>query len=102
MGSGSKKKVGSFLGTGAAKTISLNFTPSYVKVSNLESLSDAEKFAEGDYAAAAEGGHKRITAGDKSALTAAQGIVLGDFGFTVGTDASCNELDKHLCYLAIE
>lgn len=101
MSSGAKKRVGSFIGTGAAKKINLDFTPSYVKVSNIESLSSCEKYAESELAGK-EGGIKEVTAGTKSNLNAAQGITLKNFGFEIGTDASCNESGKHHCYIAHE
>jgi hypothetical protein len=99
MSSGCHKKVGTFIGTGAAKVIALDFTPRYVRLLNLTDLASAEKYADSDVATK-EGGVKRITAGDMSALTAAQGIVLGDHEFTVGTDAVCNGSGDHISYFA--
>jgi hypothetical protein len=101
MSSGSHKKVGSFIGTGADKVIALDFTPRYVRLVNLTDLASAEKFADSDLAGK-EGGVKRILAGDMSALTAAQGITLNKFGFTVGTDAVCNGSGDLISYVCEE
>jgi len=101
MASGSHKKVGSFIGTGAAKEIPLDFTPRYVRLLNLTDLASAEKYAESDLATK-EGGVKRITAGDMAALTAAEGVTLGERKFTVGTDAVCNGSGKHISFVAEE
>lgn len=101
MSSGSLRKVGSFIGTGAAKVIELNFTPSYIRINNLETKLACEKFAESELSGK-EGGLKEATDGVKTNLSAAQGITLGDFKFTVGTDSSCNESGKHHSFLAIE
>lgn len=101
MASGSHKKVGSFIGTGVAKDIPLDFTPRYVKVVNLTDMSSAEKFAESDVATK-EGGLSTSALGAVAALTAAQGITLGERKFTVGTDNACNGATDHLCYVAEE
>jgi len=101
MSSGSHKKVGSFIGTGAALTIALDFTPRYVRLLNLTDLASAEKFADSDLTGK-EGGVKRILAGDMSALTAVQGITLGKRSFTVGTDAVCNGTGDHVSYVCEE
>ncbi len=102
MASGVLKKVGSFLGTGASKEIALDFTPTYVKIVNMTTRDSAEKFAEAEIALS-EGGIKRPVAGGAVvALTAAQGVILGERKFTVGTDAAVNGSTNHLSYLALE
>jgi len=101
MASGSHKKVGSFIGTGVAKDISLDFTPRYVRIVNMTDLESAEKFAESDIATK-EGGVSVDVAGAMTALTASAGISLGERKFTVGTDNSCNGATDHLCYVAEE
>lgn len=77
---------GSYLGTGAAQTLSdMPFAPRWVEVVSEDSLLGAvtqEGFKDGGYSVA--------LLGDKAALSAAAGIVLTSTGFTVGTDASCN------------
>jgi hypothetical protein len=99
MSSGDLKKVGSFIGTGAAKEIELDFTPTYVKVVNMTTGLSAEKFAEAEISTK-EGGlehdHDTLTF-----LTAAQGITLGERKFTVGTAASVNGSTNHLVFLAL-
>lgn len=101
MASGVLKKTGSFVGTGAAKEISLDFTPRHVKTLNVDTMLECEAFEEG-VITGAEGGIKTAANGDKSKLNAAAGITLGTRKFTVGTDASVNESGKRICYLAIE
>lgn len=101
MASGCHKKVGSFIGTGAAKDIELDFTPRYVRLVNLTDLESAEKFADSDVATK-EGGVKRVIAGTMSALTAAQGVTLGTRKFTVGTDNAVNGANDHISFVAEE
>ena len=102
MASGEKKKQGSFIGTGAAKEIALDFTPRYVKVFNTETFDCAEQFEEMDQAAAKAGGIYRGQAGAAGGLTAVQGITLGERKFTVGTADSVNKSGSHMVWLAIE
>jgi hypothetical protein len=102
MASGQLKKVGSFIGTGAAKDIELDFTPRYVKIVNMTTRDSAEKFAEADVSGS-EGGIKRPVAGGAvAALNAAAGITLGVRKFSVGTDAAVNGNGNHMSFLAIE
>jgi len=101
MSSGSHKKVGSFIGTGAAKDIALDFTPRYVRLFNVTELSVAEKFADSDVAGK-EGGAKQLATGVISGLTAAQGITLDKRKFTVGTDANVNGLGDLIAYICEE
>lgn len=102
MGSGVLKKTGRFQGTGAAKWIPLDFHPRYVRIVNLTSLATAETVESLD------GGIKRITAGTASAMTAVQGIKLGDaanpdaMGFFVGTDDVVNKADDDILFVAFE
>lgn len=105
MGSGSKKATGSFVGTGAELFVQCEFAPRYVKVSNRASNLQCEKH-EGEL----DGGSKTIADGTRSALALAAGISFltedelraGKAGFRVGTDASVNEADKQLYFLAVE
>lgn len=101
MGSGEKRKIGSFTGTGASKKISLAFQPRYVKVVNHTTLASAEKYSECEIAGA-EGGIKTAIDGALSKLTAAQGIKFGEFEFEVGTDDAVNKAGDHIAFLAIE
>jgi len=102
MASGAHKKVGSFIGTGAAKEIDLDFTPRYVKVVNMTTRDSAEKFAEAEVSGS-EGGIKRpVGGGAVTALAAAAGITLGERKFTVGTDAAVNGADNHMVFVAEE
>lgn len=101
MSSGSHKKVGSFIGTGASKEIALDFTPRYVRLLNLTELSTAEKFADSDLSGK-EGGVKQLATGVISALTAAQGITLDKRKFVVGTDANVNGVGDLISYICEE
>lgn len=101
MASGTHKKVGTFIGTGVAKEISLDFTPRWVRLVNLTDLESAEKYADSDVATK-EGGVSIDATGAMTALTAAQGITLGERKFTVGTDNSVNGAADHISYIAEE
>jgi len=101
MGSGAHKKSGSFIGTGASKDIELDFSPKHVKVVNLTDLEWSEQFYEGGITGK-EGGISCDVAGALTGLNAAEGIVLGERKFTVGTDNSANGTDDHMVFIAQE
>ena len=99
--SGRLKQTGSFIGTGAALEIALPFNPRYVEVVNLTTLTKGFNHEHNDVALK-EGGVKTIIDGTMSAMTAAEGITLGDRKFTVGTAAQVNGSGDTHVFLAIE
>lgn len=96
-----KMKAGTFIGTGAAQDIKLNFNPTFVHIINTDDLSECMNHINNDVSTK-EGGFKRVAAGTRTALAAAAGITLGDNKFSVGTDASCNASGKKMLYVAYE
>ena len=80
-------------GSASEKTVTVGFSPRIVRVVN---MTDGSEVYQSTYLAkhptAARRGGLKINGADgvRSWLTVAEGIQLGDLGFTVGTDAACN------------
>ena len=102
MASGKVKCTGSFIGTGAAKEIALDFTPRHVEIVNVTDLEKAEMFEEMGNLSGKEEGVSTDVTGAITGLTTDAGIVLGHYKFTVGTDNSVNGLGDHLVWKATE
>ena len=96
-----KTKVGSFMGTGAAQDIALDFNPRYVRTWNGDTMEAVEQHAE-NAVTGKEGGYKSGADGVRAGLAAGAGIVLGTRKFTVGTDAGCNKASKVVFFEAVE
>lgn len=90
-------KVGGFIGTGASQSITLGWQPTFVMVKNRSTTDPAIVYT------------STMVSNSVSSLPVSaansipQGITsLDQYGFTVGTDASCNGSGNTLCYLALK
>ena len=83
-------------GTAAAFTITVGFTPRYVRVLNVPDRTQLEWF---QGMAAAEA-HKTVAAGTATNITTL-GITQGTYSFTVGLDTDVNVSNKQLSWIAI-
>lgn len=82
--------------TAAAITITLGFTPRFIRVINNTS-SDTEEWCEGMAAASAQ---KKVAAGTTSLITT-NGITVSDKTFIIGLDTDINVINEQLSWVAI-
>lgn len=88
--------VGGFTGTGASQSINLGWQPTFVMVKNRSTTDPAIVYTSSMVS------NSIASLPVSAASSIAQGITsLDQYGFTVGTDASCNGSGNTLCYLAL-
>lgn len=91
----SRALTGTYVGTGAALSITLGYSPSLVLVYN---VTDGDTLG-GTIAGMADGTGFSIVAA--TAAISSQGFTLNARGFSIGTSAVVNESGKTFAYLAI-